>query len=193
MKIKKIVFTLENCDTITIPGQYIGDICLKDFKTELSRQALNSIDKMDICEHFFIEIHKFANTSDYAFSEDSNSFKDDPYNKFDRLHKYHDITYITITLFDYKNKEYSYEYFVPYLEEREGVLGSPNIYQSSYISDLGHLYLLIDPELKIDDVLDYNSINDKVAMHFNFELLGIEEDDEEDLYLDSDENKDNNQ
>ena len=57
MKIKEIVFTLENCDTITIPGQYIGDICLKDFKTELSRQALNSIDKMDICEHFFIEIH----------------------------------------------------------------------------------------------------------------------------------------
>lgn len=195
MNIKNVVFTLENCDTITIPGKYIGDIFLENLKTEIKRLALNWVGKIELCESFFIEIHNFANTLDYAFSEDSDCFKDDPYHKFDRLCRCHDITQVTINLYDDNDddKEYTYDYIVSYSDEYPGALGSPNIYQYTYISDLGHLYILIDPKLKLDDVLDYESINDKVAMHFNFELLGIEEDDEEEYSYDKDDNNEDDE
>lgn len=193
MNIKNIIFTLENCDTITIPGQYIGDICLENLKTEIKRLALNWVDKIELCESFFIEIHNFANTLDYAFSEDSDCFKDEPYYKFDRLCNHYDITQVTINLYDYNDKEYSYDYLVSYSEEDPNVLGSPNIYQYTYISDLGHLYILIDPKLKLDDVLDYEYINNKEAMHLNFELLGIEEENEDEYSYDKDDNNENDE
>ena len=172
MKLKNIVLVLENCDTINIPGKYVGDIELTELKTEISRWACNSIDKLDFCEYFFIEIYKDANIIDYAFDQIEEDFQ---YNKFDRLHQYNDITSIELTLVDENNKETIYQYYVSYEEKEPGKLGSPNIYQSSYISNLGNLYILIAKNKKIDEVIDYNVINDEKNMDFHFTMFDIGE------------------
>ena len=86
-----------------------------------------------------------------------------------------DITSIELTLVDENNKETIYQYYVSYEEKEPDKLGSPNIYQSSYISNLGNLYILIDKNKKIDEVIDYNVINDEKNMDFHFTMLDIGE------------------
>lgn len=164
MRIKNITFFLENCDWITIDGKYIGDIELKDINKQIQRVATNSIIPVGVCNHFFIEIHKNANRINYAFQQENH--KEFEYNVFQRLHDEKDITSIRLILIDENEIEHIFNYYVPY-----ELINYKNLYQTSYISDLGHLYIFIDLEKPISSKLDYNKINNSDYMNMYFKNL----------------------
>lgn len=161
MIIKNITFYFENCDSIMVDGHYIGDICLEDFEKKIIKNNENSIEIQNVCNYIFIEIHNSANTQNYAFN---HNLENNKYYIFDRLNQYHDVVAIEITFFDEslsENKTFKEFYITAYTDINPYIFDSGNINQSSYISNFGHLYLLIAPNKTIFDVINIDQINDE--------------------------------
>ena len=173
--ISKIEIGLENCEVITIDGKYIGDFDVYNICTNISRMGCNYIGKAKSCDSFIIEIYRDANVVNNPFgTEDDNDGK-----IFERIKQYNDITSVTV-YYDKKDEDYndietgeSDYFYVPYQEETEGQLGSPNIYQSTYINNFGDLYIVIDKEEKIFDLFDEEEINDIDNLNFKFGMYDI--------------------
>ena len=164
MIIKNIVFYFENCDSVTIDEKYIGDICLKNFEKKIIKNDKYSIDIQNICNYIFIEIHNSANVQDYVLNLNINNSKNNKYYIFDRLNQYHDVVAFEITFFDDslpENKTFKEFYVTAYTDINPYIFDSGNINQSSYISNLGHLYLLITPNKTIFDVINIDQINNE--------------------------------
>lgn len=164
MRLKNITFILENCDTITIDGKYIGTIQCSDIKKELRRIAINSVNMYECCDMFFIEINKNANTKKKPF--DYSDFEE--YEVFSRLTKYQDITAIKIILIDdIEDKEYIYDFYVSWNDVDE----TDNSYQTYYISELGDLYLMINKSFNVMDYIDKEHVNDSKMNDFYWGML----------------------
>lgn len=174
--ISRIELGLENCEVITIDGKYIGSFDASNIHTDISRMGCNYIGKSQSCDSFAIEIYRDANIINRPFGIEN----DDDYIKiFERITKYNDITSVTV-YYDKKDDNYkdvetgeSDYFYVTYEEENEGQLGSPNIYQSSYINDFGDLYIVIDKDKKIFDLFDKEEINDADSLDFKFSMYDI--------------------
>ena len=89
-KLKEIKFILENCDWITIPGNYIGSFCVTDIKKYIARKAMNYIGEYEVAESFMIEIHSEADRFHKQFGQIQNV----GHTKFKRLMDWKDITNI---------------------------------------------------------------------------------------------------
>lgn len=177
MKIKEITLFLENCDSITFDGKYIGDFNIEDIRTSISRIACNAVEKIDTAHHLSIEIHKDANIPYYEFEQDQyEDFKKLP---FDRLTCFNDITQIGIILTEsypednINPKEEKYYYHINW----SGDSDYDNSSQKSYISTLGHLYIVIDDELNQNKTFnDYflpEIIDDEQYMSFHMHMFDI--------------------
>jgi len=173
MKLKYITFILENCDSITIDGKYIGDFIVADIKTEIKRIACNAVNRIDIVDAFAIEIHKDANKERYQFNQtDIPSWKQ---NVFDRLNKDLDITSIEFELYDaYPAENESpvterYNYYVNWTGESDCV----NASQHNYTSKDGHLYIVISADKTTDDFFDKEMINNSEYMDFHFDMCDV--------------------
>ena len=180
MQIKNIEFILENCDSINISGEYIGDIVISDITEHIKRTACNSVDWYKQCEFFKIEINQKANILDCPFGM-TDPGEDLMYLKFDRLCE-NDITEIILTCEDIVYNKHTkknikdkriYKYMVDYAEPKgmDMVLGAPNINQSCYVSDLGHLYILLNPKSNIMKEIDRSTVNNSSYMDNYWKML----------------------
>ena len=175
--ISKIELGLENCEVITIDGKYIGAFDVSNIQTHIRRMGCNYIGKYNSCESFAIEIHRSGNTVNKPFG-----IEDVGHNEsiFDRLLKYRDITSVTV-YYDKKNDKYEdidtgekADFYVPYEDEVEGALGSPNVNQKCYINSFGDLYILISKNETLEDYFDMDEIEDEDMLSFHFSMLDIE-------------------
>lgn len=172
MKLKEITFHFENCDYLTIDGKYIGNFHVGDIKTVIQRIACNSIRQMDIVHTFAIEIHKDANKEHYPLG-----IKEDKQSVFDRLTAWDDITSIEFTLVEqYENdtllsNEVHYNYFVHWVGDNDVI----NLAQNHYISNQGHLYIVISEDKSIGHFFNYENIDNAYHMDFVCSMYEIGE------------------
>lgn len=168
-RLLELKFQLENCDWITIPGKYIGSFCVTDIKKCISRQASNYIGEYDVAESIIIEIHKDANAFHKQFGEIQNY----GHTKFKRLMEWNDITGIEFSIeTSLENglvtKTY-YSYIVDWCEKDD----FNNQYQKTYLSTLGHLYVVISAARDIFDVFDNDEINNQEWMDKRFNIMSV--------------------
>lgn len=159
MRLKEIEFILENCEVIKVDGRYIGEFLVEDIQTRILRIASNSIQKMEICRLFAVEIHPDGNKEYVPFG-----IEDMATTVFERLTKFNDITQIEFTLVDEDSFILESDpkqiekcaYFLSWSNDEYS-----NRYQSSFISKNGALYL--------------TAIHDKTAEQFFSEFLECDE------------------
>lgn len=172
MKLNYITFVFENCDKITIDGKYIGDFLVDDIETYFKRIACNSISKIEVTNTFAIEIHKDANKERYQF--DQICCEDWKQLIFDRFQN-GDITHVDFEL----EEQYLDEDNTPKKHEHSYsvVWGGDNVFyneaQKTYISKVGHLYIVISKDKNVEDLFDKEWIDDKDSMDFHFEMCDI--------------------
>lgn len=174
--IRSIEFVFENCEFIEFDEKYIGRFSLKNITRSIRRFAINTIeDFMDVGD-VTIEIFSEGN-------EKYSCYGSDPAMKFERILQYDDITSIIVHYSDGSEEEF----FVNYDEgEHEGELGAPNIFQSTMLSSLGNLYIVISSDFSVTELFD-QSINDEVLMHHTKQLYGVFDNDPANTEDDTDE------
>lgn len=160
-EIKKIVFGLENLEVIEFDKRHIGNFLMEGISNSISRIACNFIAKMNTVSEVAIEIFSEANGQYQSFVEDENNFK--------RLTTVRDITSITVVYEDDSEETF----YVDYDEgEDDGKLGAENRNQTSKITELGNLYIVISKEKKgIYDYFDKEIINDEDQMRYIKEMM----------------------
>lgn len=167
--IKKIILEFENCDSVEIPGRYLGIFRMKGIKTSIGRMACNFIGKHTIANHVFMEIFSEANKMYKPFGQFENM------KIFDRITS-NDITHITL-IYDGENVAEDGEqeiYVVPYDEgKNEGILGAPNIFQKVYLSKLGNLYMVISPKIKLKHVFPKKLVDNEEWINMRKSLQDI--------------------
>ena len=168
MRIKEVTFTTENCESITIPGKYIGEFHVGEIKKVIQRVAANAILDMDVCDEFFIEIHADANKPHTPFG----FLHEDAEPAFDRLLRWYDITVVEFTLvgddeyFDVPQdlresrdtEEKSYSYYVMW---KNGRSEEDNAAQRTFYSEnTGWLYIAVGNDEFLANALSEDSIRD---------------------------------
>ena len=170
MKLNQITFYLENCDHIVIDGKYVGDFLVDQIESSVRRTACNSIDRIDTAKCFVIEIHKDANKPHHEFGE-----SDFETSVFDRLQRHHDICQIDFILddgYDCRFTSYeSYSYYLDWTGDSQYV----NSAQSVYVSDLGHMYIVVKKDCSIDDYFIKEQINMPYYTENHFEYKWYKE------------------
>ena len=179
--LRSITFHLENCETITILRKWIGDFYLSGIDTIIERIGCNYIGKYKLAKKFAIEIFKGANKEKYA----PFGIEGEETTKFKRLTTYADISQIEL---EFDDEEESYTYVINYqsTEEEGSGLGSENINQTSKISTLGHLYIVIEEGKTVEDIFPDAIVENKEAVEFNMEMYDIGVDNEDEHILNGD-------
>lgn len=163
MKLNSITFTLENCETITIDGKYIGHFIVDKIERGVYRLASNFFNKTQTANRIIIEIHKNANKEEDIFGSE----KCGKQFVFNRLRQ-GDITHIDFVLED-ENDSVSFSFATDWQGDNERV----NDAQKTYESDCGHLYLVIENGKGIEDYFDKEDINDASYMDYRFDLMNV--------------------
>lgn len=153
--VKSIGFGFENCEYFNIDAKYFGILELTDFRIHIQRIACNAILKMNCVDTVVMEIFSEGDNKYSSYGEDVTKFK--------RLNMYNDITSITV-VYDDNSEE---DYYVNYKDEVESQLGSPNVYQTTYMSKLGNIYIVISKDKGIFDYFNEEEINDKESIEFS--------------------------
>ena len=171
MKLKQITFHFENLESITIDGKYVGYFLVDELSTYFARTACNSFDKMDVANVFAIEIHKDANKEYYAFGQ--MDCEDCKCMTFDRVTGYNDITSIQFEMVrecsEYTSVAEKYDYLVHWAGDSDFI----NEAQINYISQDGHLYIVIAEGKTIEDFFDKEDIDDSEYMDFHFDMFDV--------------------
>ena len=161
MKLKYLKLDFENCESIEIDGKYIGDFYVDDIYTSIRRVACNSIKKIETAHTIALEIHKEANKTHDAFGlEDCEDCKA---KVFSRLEMCPDIVDIEFELYDNFVREgetpqtESYHYAVAWTGDSDYINSS----QTTYVSDAGHLYIVISDKQTFEDIFDKEEIDSR--------------------------------
>lgn len=162
--IKEVEFVLENCEVITIPGKYIGELDINNIRTTFGRIACNAFSKRTCSDSIYIEIHKDANVDYLPFGVENLKTK-----IFDRLAGGNDITHIKYSLINDDGEILAQEDITP---TWTGESDYENEAQKSYVSKLGHLYIVIDKDNDVDSIFG-DDINDEDYMDFHFDMCDI--------------------
>lgn len=167
MVLKDITFTFENCDSITIHGDAVGDFYVGDLVTTFEHLGHHNIQKIDTCRTFFIEIHKSANQPYYEFEQQEEYFKK---TVFERILAWDDLSSISFSLIDETNKILSSRfYYLGWVGDNE----FSNDAQHSFVSDLGHLYIFVSQQRNIKAFLNTRDLKNETIIntHFNIKTL----------------------
>ena len=159
--ITKVEFVFENCESFEIEEKHFGSFQISNIETSIYRIACNAISKMTTAHTIALEIFSEANIEYNPFgSLEANK-------KFDRITSWRDITSIILYYDDGKEESY----YVDYIDEHEGALGTENVNQKSYISSLGNLYLVIASDKNIADFFDTDEIECKDSLDFSKTMI----------------------
>ncbi len=160
--IRSIEFVFENCEFIEFDAKYIGRFSLENITRSIRRIAVNAIKDITEVGDVVIEIFSEGN-------EDYSCYGSIPAKKFNRILRHNDITRIVV----HYNDGSDGEFFVNYDEGAfEGKLGAPNIFQSTVLSSLGNLYIVISNDFSVTEMFDQSS-NDEQLMYHRKKLHGI--------------------
>lgn len=135
----KIYF--ENCDALEFDAGDIGRFELNGIHTEydgLSRSILKTV----YAYTFYLEVFARGNSV-------YKQFDTEPIQKFDRIRQFDDITGVEIV---YRDEAPEYFEIVYYEGEKNGLIVGPNMNQSSKVSGLGNLYIVIDPFSGLEEI-----------------------------------------
>ena len=154
-KLKNITFVFENCDSITVNGEYIDDLFVDDIRTSFKRLAVNCITKLETAHVFAVKINTNANIERYQFEQtDIEDFKQMTFDRFLLA----DITSVELELEEDsppdKNhtKSEKYKFCVVWTDESDYY----NESQVNIIDDNGNLYITIAKDKAIEDFFDLN-------------------------------------
>ena len=161
--LKSIEFYFENCEYFDIDAKYFGEFYIGDIRREISRIACNAISDMDVAYEFKAEIYREGNGA-YPFCCAEK-------NKFERLLTYNDITSITLKYDEGPDSELYLDY--KEAPEEEGMLGADNVNQSSKLSSLGNLYIVVHSYKTVDSEFPDDVIEDEDKIIFEKIMLGI--------------------
>lgn len=150
-EVKEIILGFENCESMSLPYNFIGDFTVEGIHEEVCRVAINSICKLKIADTVVIELFKEADGKYYplGFTEDATS-------KFERIKQCRDITSITVTYDDDSEDELLIRYDADCIE---------NFRQSVYESEFGNLYITISDK-PFEELFNMETINDKDYVDF---------------------------
>lgn len=177
--LKKVTLVLENCERIEIPRKWIGEFRLAGIETVIARLGCNYVGKYEFAKEFAIEIFKGADADEYRpFGQLEKG------SKFDRLTRYADVTHVELE-FDDENGILSYAVDYETKDGEEGLLGAENANQSTKISKLGNLYLVVQKGGTVDDVFPDDVVNDAESMELCMESFDVGIDEEEERPLDA--------
>ena len=171
MNIKTLTFYLENCDYINIKGNTIGCFSMSGIHREIIRVAANAISAYNVADKIAIELFSEANVIYPSFGQEDDHFKQ---KVFERITEWSDITSIEIEFDDGTKEEYLTDY------DGDDEIGSNNRNQTSYISGMGNLYLVIGKDMTVFNEFNRISIEDEETIEFRKDMLdiGIEEEEE---------------
>lgn len=159
----KLVF--DNCEEVRIDAKYIGTLAITGIKDEIVRVACNAICGIRVADEVAVEIFSEANRPFVSFGADTGM------SVFDRILEWNDITHIDVVYVDGEDEYISVNY-----DEGldEGKLGAQNILQTSKLSGLGNLYLVISTEgADIDKLFPTDRIDDKNTIGQIKRLYGV--------------------
>lgn len=157
-KIKEIELVLENCETVIIPREAIGDLLFSDYSREFSRQAMNWIGVHESYGFVLLEIHRSLKDMDTLGSTFGGAFNSE-YSGYDRLLHGNDITGIYVTYED-ELKEQSFSFHPVW----EGESDYSNSAQTVTQNDKGDLLIIIASEKAR---LEYKNIIEEYQELFN--------------------------
>jgi len=157
LEVTSISLILENCEEILFNRPQIGMFWCNEISEEVARFASNCVSKHLVCGELFLEIHKDADQTYDLFGVTSKE------TKFERIDKCPDITHIDVY---YNNGTHDY-IAVPWDEENEYY----NLYQTSYISKCGNLYILVSENRQIHEVINKEIIDCQESMDVYWDFL----------------------
>ena len=167
MELDYLELEFENCESVTIPGHYIGIFDVDDIRTSYRRVACNSINRIDTANKVTIEIHRDADHNSKFFPD----FHDEErMSLFKRIQSWNDITHIA---FRFKEDETEHNEPIRFTVFWNDTNNECNFAQKSYLSDLGHMYIVIGDNISLEDVFDFKTINDWRTMNFHMEAMKI--------------------
>lgn len=168
-------YTLKNIKVILEPGtsfdispKYIGCMGIDDIRISYGRCPGLSLVKFQEAGKVSIEIlidptatcemgQMFVGEEEMVPMDDMRT----------RLHGHHDIYRLEIQFEDEQGREITEEYSVSWDTETTnkeydptGMLCAPNIHEKTWVSENGNLYIVIHPELGIDDFFHKARCND---------------------------------
>lgn len=156
MRIKELELCYENCELVTIPGEYLIAVNFSDHKKTFARRASNSFSFSESYDSISIVIASEINSKKYIgqYFGDKNIIEEYGNESCtDYLHKRTDITQITLHLEDGSK----HHFFVPWSEEYE----YDNYYQKNYINSNNDVAITIFkneiPDYFEEFMLDFNS------------------------------------
>lgn len=156
-QVKYIDILFENCETLRIPRNRIGNLYIGDIKTYIRRVACNSISKCTRADSIMIEIFNMENKS----------------NNIKRILSKNDITAVYVIYEDDREECYYTDYEEP--EGQEDCVGAENVNQKVYVSKPGNIYITIGNDVKIEDYISEENIEDTESQQFKKDMLDIEE------------------
>lgn len=160
MKLKSIRFIFENCETFEIDAAHIGEFYLDGIHHHFRRISPEVVMRVDEADDFAIEIFKEANEPYKRFCDEDTMYK------FDRILHYDDVTSIEV-IFEEEKTTYNLKWDNPYQEENP-------VYQLSYLSYCGHLYLKVSDKPLVA-FFDTENLNDSTYMTYHRNCFGMEE------------------
>lgn len=170
MKIKYLDLLFENCECIRIDGKYIGMFLVDDLHTYFARVACNAIEKVDTCHTFAVEIHKDADKKYDSFGRESET------TAFTRIKEWNDITHIEFALEEMWMEDCGLTPKVKHYDYRVCWTGDSdyeNEAQTNYISEPGHMYIVISDKNKFEDLFDKEEINDAEYVDFHMSMCDV--------------------
>ena len=154
LELTSIEIVLENCECYEFPATDLGSFALNDITTSIGRCAMNMVSKDQCVGNVVMEIfdnHRIQK-DDFDANKDIDVFKridDDP-----------DITQICLHYIDGTQETL----FVDWGNDEE----YKNSNQTSYINDLGSLYVVISSKTSVREVFpmeDYNDDLERLKIH----------------------------
>ena len=164
LDIKEIELVFENCESMTVPRNVIGQFDVEDVCTHIHRVAANAISKYQVANKIAIEIFSEFDSEYFPFDVHDEDWKD---SRFHRIVTCNDITSIEVVYQD-DTRDIFYADF-------DGEYDNAN--QKSMISSLGNLYIVIGKDMSMSNIFSDEYVEDKEAVQLRKNLfdIGIEE------------------
>lgn len=134
---------MENTEVIQFDGKYVGMFGITGIEPSFFRTAVNSIERFETANQFYVVLHKNANEPYRQFG-----VGDFLINKFDRLSKHNDIVSVEFTMCDVIGDDISYKYYLNWNGD-----DYTNINQTTQITNKGHLAICVCDEEDKDRIL----------------------------------------
>lgn len=147
---------------------FMDGVKLMEQRMIMAAESGKAIEKIDRADTISIEIHSDANKERYPFDEPKLQKE----TVFKRLNNWNDITAIEIKLvgdMDEESEPERYYYWTNWVGDDD----VHNPAQSTYISELGHLYLVIAEGKGIEDFFNYGYINDARCVDHDFAMCDV--------------------